>query len=298
MQGARLRADQEKPLRLGGKSYDFSMTTRAIFFPFDLFGSPGTKAGAEFLADAFEEMLADNRREKGATRARAYAGKVRFEEITFDTLADYSDWQSQASTHIRRALQKKEFLLWVTGNHLGALPFYQEIARTGKSALVLQLDAHLDIYNLSDCATELTHGNFLMRGGEPLPRIVNVGHRELLLMPEHIRKYYEATFSAADVAIDSPRVLGRLRNLLEGVERVFVDIDCDAFDPAFFPAVKEARPFGLQPQILLQLLDTIGAKRLAGLAISEFDPARDRDDHCLATLMWLIEYVLLLKSEP
>ncbi len=44
------------------------MTTRAIFFPFDLFGSPGTRAGAELLADAFEEMLADNRRERVATR--------------------------------------------------------------------------------------------------------------------------------------------------------------------------------------------------------------------------------------
>ena len=58
------------------------MTTRAIFFPFDLFGSAGTKAGAELLADAFQELLADNKRERVATRARAYAGKVRFENTS------------------------------------------------------------------------------------------------------------------------------------------------------------------------------------------------------------------------
>jgi len=273
------------------------MTTRAIFFPFDLFGSPGAKAGAEMLADAFEEMLADNRREKGATRARAYAGKVRFEEITFDTLADYQEWRAIAEVRVRRALQKNEFLLWVTGNHLGALPVYEELGKTDDSTLVLQLDAHLDIYNLSDCATELTHGNFLMRAGVPLPKIINLGHRELLLRPEHIRKYYAATYSSVEIGIEPTRVVDDVRKHIDAAKRVFVDIDCDAFDPAFFPAVREARPFGVQPGLAIALMDMIGADRFAGLVISEFDPARDVNDRCLETLVWLIEYVLLLKYE-
>ena len=157
------------------------VTTRAIFFPFDLFGSPGTKAGAELLADALQEMLADNKRERIATRARAYANKVRFEEYTFETLADYQDWRGQARSRIRQVCKQDEFLLWVTGNHLGALPIYDELPR---NTLVVQLDAHLDIYNLSDCTTELSHGNFLLHADRPLPRIVNLGHRELLLRPD------------------------------------------------------------------------------------------------------------------
>src|SRR5690348_16022346 len=103
------------------------MTTRAIFFPFDLFGSPGAKAGAELLADAFQELLADNKRERIATRARAYADKVRFEEYTFETLADYKDWRGQARTRVRQIFRQDELLLWVTGNHLGALPIYDEL---------------------------------------------------------------------------------------------------------------------------------------------------------------------------
>ena len=180
------------------------MTTRAIFFPFDLFGSPGTKAGAEMLADAFEEMLADNRREKGATRARAYAGKVRFEEITFDTLADYADWQQQARSRVSRALQKNEFLLWVTGNHLGVLPVYEEIAQAPRKTLIVQLDAHLDIYNLSDCM-ELTHGNFI-RGEGPMPPFINLGHRELLLQRITFRSIFGDDV-ASEIAIDSVGVL-------------------------------------------------------------------------------------------
>jgi arginase family enzyme len=272
------------------------MTTRAVFFPFDLFGSPGTRAGAELLADAFEEMLADNRRERVATRARAYAEQVRFEEFTFATLADYQGWRAEGRKCIRAILERGEFLLWVSGNHLGALPLYDELSNADKT-LVIQLDAHLDIFNLRDCTKELSHGNFLLHAEKPLPAIVNVGHRELLLRPDYIRKHYHASFSASALATDGASVMEQLRALIDGARRVYVDVDCDVFDPAFFPAVQEPRPFGIEPRWLLQLLDMIGPARLAGLALSEFDPGRAPDDRCLETLMWLIEYVLLLKYE-
>ena len=45
-------------------------------------------------------------------------------------------------------------------------------------ALVIQLDGHLDIYNLADCTPELSHGNFLLHAEAPLPAVVNVGHRD------------------------------------------------------------------------------------------------------------------------
>ena len=45
----------------------------------------------------------------------------------------------------------------------------------------MQLDGHLDIYNLSDCTEELSHGNFLLHADAPLPRIITAGHRDLFL---------------------------------------------------------------------------------------------------------------------
>lgn len=269
------------------------MNTRAIFFPFDLFGSTGTKVGVELLADAFQEMLADNKRERIATRARAYANKVRFEEYSFETLADYQDWRGQARARIRQVLRQNDFLFWITGNHLGALPLYDELS---PETLVVQLDAHLDIYNLSDCTTELSHGNFLLHA-EQLPRIVNLGHRELLLRPELIQKYYHANYSVAELVLNEAGVLGKLREMCAEAEQVFVDLDCDVFDPAYFPATSQPRPFGLAPSFLLKVLDAIGSEKLVGFAISEFDPAHDQHDRCLETLMWLMEYVLLLKYE-
>jgi agmatinase len=61
--------------------------TNVVVFPFDLFGSADTAAGAQLLADALREMLADNKREQQPTRAAAYKDKVRLKEFTFETLA-------------------------------------------------------------------------------------------------------------------------------------------------------------------------------------------------------------------
>jgi agmatinase len=272
------------------------MKTRAVFFPFDLFGGGGARAGAELLADAFREMLADNRREKVPTRARAYTDKVAVEEFAFDTLDDYRGWRREARKRVREILRKGEFLLWVAGNHLGVLPVYEELAKR-KDTLVLQFDAHLDIYNLSDCTPELSHGNFLLHAAGPFPAIVNLGHRELLLRPEYVSNYYRRAFSAAELAVDHEPAVAFLREASQTAERVFLDLDCDVLDPAFFPSVGHPQPFGLSPQLLLRLLDAAWSDRVIGVALSEFDPARDTNDRDLATLLWLLEHVLLKKYE-
>jgi arginase family enzyme len=271
--------------------------TTAVFFPFDLFGSRGAAAGAELLADAFREMLADNRREQVPTRASAYRGQVRAREFTFATLDDYRDWRRRARQAVRRIWARGDFLLWVAGNHLGVLPVYDELSRRRDGTLVVQLDAHLDIYNLTDCTAGLSHGNFLLHCAGPLPEVVNLGHRELLLLPEYVAGYYRKTFPASELAADDGPALTYLRRAARKARRVFLDLDCDVFDRAFFPATAQPVPFGLNPQAVLRLLEAAWSDRVAGLAVSEFDPARDQNDHCLATLLWLLEYLLLRRHE-
>lgn len=273
------------------------MKTTACFFPFDLFGSAGCRHGAELLADAFQEMLADNRRERVPTRARAYTGQVHMRQFTFETFAAYQDWRGRARQAVRQIFRKGEFLLWITGNHLGVLPVYDELAEQADKTLVVQLDAHLDVYNLSDCTAELSHGNFLLHCAGSLPAIWNLGSRELLLRPEYVGQYYKRVFPGAALAIDAGPALCELREASRTVERVFVDLDCDVFDPAFFPAVTHPLPFGLSTPLVLRILDAVWTGRVVGLAISEFDPGRDRNDQCLATLVWLLEYLLLKQYE-
>jgi agmatinase len=272
------------------------MKTTAVVFPFDLFGSGGAGAGASLLGDGLREVLADNRRERVPTRARAYTRHLRLHEFAFETLAAYADWRARGRQAAREALRRGDFLLWLTGNHLGALPVYDELAGDD-SALVVQLDAHLDVHHFADCTPEPSHGNFLLHCDGPLPPLVNAGHRDLLLTPDYVARFYRAAFPAAELAVNPTPALDRLRREVEAAGRVFLDIDCDVFDPAFFPAVAEPVPFGLGPRQVLQLLDAAWSPQVAGVLLSEFDPGRDRDDRCLETLVWLLEYLLLRRYE-
>jgi arginase family enzyme len=266
----------------------------AVIFPFDLFGSAGSGAGAELVADELREILADNHREQTPTRARAYEGRLRLRQFAFEKLGDLEGWRQQGRRAARQVLDRGEFLLWVAGNHLGVLPVYEEL---GAGTVVVQLDAHLDIHHFRDCTRELSHGNFLRHAEGPRPAVVNVGHRELLLRGEDIRAYYRATLSAEALAVDLEGALKQLRQTARGARRVFLDLDCDVFDPAFFPAVTQPVPFGLGPAQVLRVLDAAWSERVVGLAVSEFDPGRDRNDMSLAALMWLIEHLLLRRYE-
>ncbi len=269
-----------------------------IFFPFDLFGSAGTAAGAALLADELREILADNRRERVPTRARCYTDQVRLREFRFETLDAYADWRRQGRQAVRQVLRQGDFLFWITGNHLGALPVYDELAGSSEDTLIVQFDAHLDIHHFRDCTTELSHGNFLLHCEGTLPPLINVGHRDLLLMPDYIGRYYRQTFSAAELATDPQPALDALRQASRAAQRVFLDLDCDVLDPLGFPAVAQPVPFGLAPSLLLRLVDAVWSPNMAGLLLSEFDPGRDRNDQSLAILVWLLEYLLLRRHEP
>jgi arginase family enzyme len=132
--------------------------TTAVVFPFDLFGSGGSGAGAALLGDELREVLADTRRERVPTRARAYDGQVRVREFTFETQPAYQDWRGRGRQAVRQGLRRGDFLLWLTGNHLGALPVYDELAEQGGDTLVILFDAHLDFHHFGDCTPELSLG--------------------------------------------------------------------------------------------------------------------------------------------
>jgi arginase family enzyme len=271
--------------------------TTVVIFPFDLFGSGGAGAGAALVGDELREILADNRREQVVTRARCYTDMVRLREFAFDDLDAVASWRERGRQAVRQVLRQGDFLVWVAGNHLGALPVYDELSAAGPGELVVQFDAHLDVHHFADCATEPSHGNFLLHCAGPLPPLVNAGHRELLLPTDHIGKYYQRTFSAAELAVDAAPAMAALTNAASAARRVWIDIDWDVLDVAYFPAVARPVPFGLAPPLLLRLLEAVWTPKVGGVLLSEFDPGRDRDDRSLAVVTWLLEYLLLRRYE-
>jgi agmatinase len=266
----------------------------AVIFPFDLFGSAGTGGGAQLLGDALREMLDDAKCETQASRSYAFRNAVRVKEFNFDSLVDCERWRKAGREVVRSCRKNSEPLLWLAGNHLAVLPAYEEL---GPDALAIQLDAHLDIYNLADCTTELSHGNFLMHAEGKLPGIVNVGSRDLFLPADHASKFFREVISAEQIACDADRVIGRLGEIAKKAKSVWIDIDCDVFDPAYVPAVQHPQPIGISPAFLLRILAGLNFDRVVGVSLSEFDPGRDRGDQSLQTLVWLMEWCLLRWSK-
>jgi len=264
-------------------------------FPFDLFGGAGTGAGAQLLGDAVNEILDDTEQETRPCRADCLRGNVEVRECEFETPAQVATWRATGRKAARSVRKAGDFHLWLGGNHLSVLPALEEL---GRDTLVIQFDAHLDVYGFHDTTTELSHGNFLKHFASPRPRLVNVGHRDLFLTPGEISETFEATFSAVDVATDAERVARELRELAAGAKRVWIDLDADALDPAAMPAVQQPLPFGLTALTFLKLLDAVWNDKVVGLSISEFDTGRDVRDTGLNLLGWLIEFVLLRVHTP
>lgn len=263
---------------------------QVVVFPFDLFGSAGTGAGAKLLGDVVREILDDAKHETRPCRADALRGEVKVKELTFDAMAGVADWRKRGRQAARQALKGRDFLLWLGGNHLAALPVQEEL---GADTLVIQFDAHLDVYAFHDTTAALSHGNFLRHFQAPRPRLVNVGHRDLFLTAGEIGKTFEATYPAWEIASDVGRVAAELRAKAAAAKRVWIDLDCDAFDPSALPAVPETVPFGFLPPTFLVLFEAAWAGNVAGMSVSEFDPGRDVRDQSLNLLGWLVEYVLL-----
>ena len=266
-----------------------------IVFPFDLFGGTGTGAGAELLGDALREMFDDNAAEKRPIRCDAYKDLVTVKDVTFRTTKSLNLWKNTGRQAVKQALRSGERVIWLGGNHLSVLPVYEELGgdKAG-STLVVQLDAHLDIYQLHDVMPNPACGNFLLHSDETLPQIVNVGHRDLFLHAKEFEATFAKTFSAVDVATDPERVTKDLISRVHKAKRVWIDIDADVFDPAHLPAVHQPMPFGLHPLAVLRVLTAAwDAENVVGVSISEFDPGRDRADASLNLLGWLLEWVLL-----
>ena len=264
----------------------------AQVFPFDLFGNSGTSGGAMLLGDVLREVVDDAELEPRRTRQDAYAKRLRVEETTFATMAELAAWRATGRALVKAHLGR-DFLVWLGGNHLSVLPVYEEL---GPRDVLIQFDAHLDCYDLHDCTPELSHGNFLLHAAS-LPKLVNVGHRDLFLHPADVRKSFAEAIPAADVHADLPGVAARLKKLTAKAERVWLDVDADAFDPSACPAVHQSLPCGLSGGQFLALARALPWAKVAGLSISEYDPGRDVRDASLTLLGWLLEWLLLAAVE-
>ena len=129
----------------------------------------------------------------------------------------------------------------------------------------------MDCYNLHDTLETLSHGNFLRHLEKPRT-VINIGHRDLFLPEEQIRKHFAEAFSMEDLALNKEKVIASLRKRIAKSKSVWIDIDVDVLDPSICPAVHSPTPFGLMGPQMLRMIDAIGFAKLRGVSISELTP--------------------------
>ncbi len=267
------------------------MSTRVVVFPFDLFGNSGASEGAKILADELREILKDSFRESVTTRALAWRDHIRIREVTLDNFRKLNKWQQTASKCLKSISDKNQKFIWLGGNHLSSLPVYDHFQDS--NTLILQFDAHLDIHHFDGCLDTPSHGNFVLFCKRPLTKLVNVGHREQLLTKEVVDTCYLDTISALEIASDAEKAFQKLMVYVNKADKVFLDIDCDVMDAAYFPATGRPVPLGLSPMFLTKVMQAVDFNKIVGVGFSEFDPSKDEKDKSLALLIWWIEYFFL-----
>jgi agmatinase len=272
--------------------------SRVVFWPFGLFGNPGGEAGVLDLSQALGASLAEHEAEP-ASRLHAVAARTKLEMCEVLEAEDVPRWRRDLHRRFARCLARREFAVFVGGNHLVALPVLEAYAERPERACVVSFDAHLDAYDLAAGRERLNHGNFLLHLARP-PRlsIVNVGHRDLVLERRRVRDFFDRDYPVE--AIDARPLDALVRELaryLRGFDLVHFDIDLDVLDPSAMRAVGTPMPCGLAPRELVRILDGLFSEKTAGVTISEYDGGRDPDGAGRHFVVFLIERLLLRRAE-
>jgi agmatinase len=143
---------------------------------------------------------------------------------------------------------------------------------------VVQVDAHLDYRDEVDGVRE-GYSSPMRRASEMdhVERIVHVGLRGVgsarASDVEDSRAAGNLLITARELRLrGAPWLLGQLPQDAS----VFLSFDCDGLDPSVVPAVSAPSPGGLSYSEAVELIAGL-ARRLGGVAFTEYVPAQDRD---------------------
>jgi formiminoglutamase/agmatinase len=146
---------------------------------------------------------------------------------------------------------------------------------------VVHFDAHLDLLDESPAQGRFSQSSGMRRALE-LPRVrsrqsVQVGTRSFNF-PSSKRFIDEAGLTELPAKRVAQRgtdwTLARIREVVAGVDHVFLSVDLDVLDPAHAPGVGWHEPGGLTSRQLLDLVVAL-APSVRGFALNELNPMTD-----------------------
>lgn len=198
--------------------------------------------------------------------------------------------KTAAARELREGLESRlDGQLSIVGDLLVLLGGDNAVTRPAVNAMslpldrigVITLDAHHDVRTFYAGATNGTPIRGLLDDGLPGPQVVQVGIGDFTNSAVYrmwADQHGIRTFSVADVFEAGPKHVASdaLAVMPDRVEAIYLDIDVDVLDAAFAPACPGARPGGLLPFQLSELVRGLVAdKRTVALDIVEVDATTD-----------------------
>lgn len=174
----------------------------------------------------------------------------------------------------------------IGGEHTGSLGGYRGIKRAYPDALLMQLDAHLDIRDQYE-GEPITHASWLYHAG------VEFGFEDIFQLglrsgarEEWQRSRERAAWSREDLQMpDRARLEGR---------PIYLTIDIDVLDPAHAPGTGCPEPGGVTYRELQAFLHGLKGLQVVGMDVMEVSPNLDPSNITAAAGAKLIRDAVLL----
>ena len=156
---------------------------------------------------------------------------------------------------------------------------------------VIFIDAHTD-YRDSYMGDRLSHACVARRVSEVVGKenVVSIGIRSV--SPEEVKGGTQKYFTSYEVNADGRKLKAFLNEFCKSP--VYLSIDYDGFDPAFAPGVGTPEPFGLNPMVVMDILDSVG-NNLIGLDVNEITPLFDNGNTSMLAARIIQEVVSYLE---
>jgi agmatinase len=204
-------------------------------------------------------------------------------------MADALEQIAQAMAH---ATSAAPLGIMIGGEHTASLGGFRGLRRVHPDAVIVQLDAHLDM-RAEYAGEPFTHATWLHRVGDEFG--FDIIHQAGLRSGERA----EWQFARAHTAWSSPHLSlpAEIRDRI-GQRPVYVSIDIDVLDPAHAPGTGCPEPGGVTFRELAEFLYGLHGLRVVALDVMEVSPQVDAANITAAAAAKLIREAVLLFAAP
>jgi len=176
-----------------------------------------------------------------------------------------TDYLPHIHDPVAQLLQSNVGIISLGGDHSITYPIVKAYAAKYPHLILLQLDAHPDLYDQYD-GNPHAHGCPFARIMESglVKRLIQIGIRTM-------NPHQQAQADRFNVEVIP---MNQLRDIPPLDGPVYLSLDLDVLDPAFAPGVAHHEPGGLSSRQLIHYIQSLNAP-LVGADIVELNPRRD-----------------------